>query len=471
MTNNKTIDVIKTFTLKRINALDRFLRSPYFNKRQDIVQLYAYLKDQHPTFKTANISKEKLFKAAFGNKNFDSKKLSYLLTDLQFLIDRFLLVEQHGNDFNENLKLMKFYGNEVLAKDYRRALKQAARAIDKYPFRDAELYYRKYLLEAEKNLSFNRQLKRTMDHSIQNAIDNLDIFYLATKLKYSCEILNRQNVIATEYQIKLVDELQNYLTAFPFEEHPVVHIYYTILLSLKDVTNTNHFEKLLELLAVHAHEFAKNDAKEMYTYALNYCARQINIGNKEFLHRIFEIYQKLIEQELLLNDQEISPWTFKNIIVVGLRLNKIEWVEGFIEDFNPYLPESFHSNALNYNLSYVHFKKKEYAQALELLQQVNFTDIYYSIDSKVLLLKTYYELSEYDVLMSHLDTFKSFLNRNKKVSPKMKTVYLNLVKYLQKSFKITDRKQAEDLIEQVQNEKSLADSSWLLEQLENKKRT
>ena len=468
MKGNKTIEILKTFSVRQINSFDRFLNSPYYNKRNDLINLYQSIIKFYPAFSDQMVTKEVIYQTVFDQELFDYKKLSYLLNDLQNLLDRFIIVEAQNSEFDHQLMLLKYYGKNNFSKGYKKALKQAEKIIYSYPFHDAEKYYQTYLLEAEKNASFNRELKRTMDPSLQDAIDNLDIYYLATKLKYSCEILNRQNVITTDYQLNLVSELQSYLKAFPFQDHPVVHIYYMILMSLQHVNEPTYFKTLMKLLDQHSTHFSNTDSREMYLYALNYCARQINLGKREYLKRLFGIYQNLIDNDLLLIDSELSPWTFKNIVLVGLRLDKIGWVESFIHDYIDYLDIGFRKDALKYNLGYVQFKKGEYGKALELLQEVEFTDIYYSVDSKVLLLKIYFEQQQMDVLLSHLDTFQTFLKRNKKVSDNMKEVYLNLVKYVRKNFKLTNEKQILDLLKEVKTQNKLADSAWLIGQLEKR---
>ena len=66
----------------------------------------------------------------------------------------------------------------------------------------------------------------------------------------------------------------------------------------------------------------------------------------------------------------------------------------------------------------VYFFKKEYDKVLELLQQVEYDDVFYLLDAKVALIKTFYELEEIDSLVALLDSFKMLLRR-KKILPKI----------------------------------------------------
>jgi hypothetical protein len=63
---------------------------------------------------------------------------------------------------------------------------------------------------------------------------------------------------------------------------------------------------------------------------------------------------------------------------------------------------------------------------------VTYNDIFYNLDSKVTLLKTYYELDETDAMLGFMDTFNTFLRRQKQVSKFHRESYLNLIKYVKK---------------------------------------
>ncbi|MBL0236513.1 MAG: hypothetical protein IPQ02_07860 [Saprospiraceae bacterium] len=66
------------------------------------------------------------------------------------------------------------------------------------------------------------------------------------------------------------------------------------------------------------------------------------------------------------------------------------------------------------------------------MNKVEYDEIYYSLDAKVLTISTYYELDEYMFLGSFFESFKNYLNRNKNVSQSNKIRYLNLIKYTKK---------------------------------------
>lgn len=90
----------------------------------------------------------------------------------------------------------------------------------------------------------------------------------------------------------------------------------------------------------------------------------------------------------------MSQWDYKNIVYLGLRLEEYSWVKNFIIKYNEELDPKTRKNAMSYNMAYYHFFLNNYDETLTLLRSVEFSDVYYHLDSKSLLMKTYYELEE-----------------------------------------------------------------------------
>jgi hypothetical protein len=120
----------------------------------------------------------------------------------------------------------------------------------------------------------------------------------------------------------------------------------------------------------------------------------------------------------------------------------------------------------------LHHYREEYQKVIPLLNEVEFTDFSYSLGAKALLLATYYELGEIEVLHSFLDSFQVYLNRHKKSLPESRRQnYLNLVKYVRKLSNIVpgDAETIEKLETEIEQQARIADRSWLIEKIKQLK--
>ncbi len=133
-------------------------------------------------------------------------------------------------------------------------------------------------------------------------------------------------------------------------------------------------------------------------------------------------------------------------------------------------------NAYRYNLANLNYSRKLYEEALELLRDVEFTDIYYKLGSRSLLLKIFYEMDETESLFSLLESFKIFVKRSKQISGYQKEIHLNLLKSARKLYRIKVRlphyrkallrNQFKNLELKIQEKPQIANVNWLKEKME-----
>ncbi len=178
------------------------------------------------------------------------------------------------------------------------------------------------------------------------------------------------------------------------------------------------------------------------------------------------MYRSGLTANIFFVDGILSRWSYTNIVAIGLRLGELNWVKDFIEKYKIYLEIGFQESMYAYNLARFYFVKKEYKKAMSLLLQAELDDVLINVSGKVLLLKMYYELNEFDALESLLSSFKIYLRRNKVISYH-KTHYMNIVNFTIELMKLNpyDKESRKRLREKIEGTKSLAEKEWLLEQV------
>lgn len=272
----------------------------------------------------------------------------------------------------------------------------------------------------------------------------------------------------TDYEPLFIDEILRYLSNDELPDIPFIRIYHKILMSLTESENEQHYHDLIETLAQHQDAFTHAEYRDMYIYARNYCIKKINLGREEYQHQLFDLYDTLTERGVLMIKGELSQWDFMNIVTLSLRLNKLEYAEDFIYGFKAKLNATVRKNAFTYNLAYLNFYKKEYNVTLNKLQDVNFTNPYYHLETKALTLRTYYELEEMIPLFSLCDAFAVYLRRNKKISEYHRKVYSNLIRLVKKMAKIKlgSKISAQKLKDEIYSTEQTASRDWLKAKVE-----
>ena len=469
--NTKLAGVLKTFDKAGRLAAKRFLESPYFNSSKELLLLFKEILRLQE--KNKPLDKEYLWGKIVNKKPYSDLRFRKYCSDLSKLMERFLAQQA----FEDDEVQQKVFLLKKLSQQEQRADKLASSAVtnsdkmmEDYPYRDTSYYLYQYLLQKSYYELENFSTKRGVKSNIEEISNYLDWFYMGEKLRLITEAESRKKLKSHEYQLSFTNEI-SYLTKKQFtnlEDLPHIEIYYQIIQILSETEADDNYYKLKKLIAKNAHFFPRDVAvDELYGAAQNYCVKKINAGDRKFLIELFELFKLQIEQNILLSEGKLSPWYFRNIIVVGLRLGQYEWVENFINKFKNYLPEDNKENAITYNMAQLYFYQKKYDKVLEQLRSVEYDDISYNLNSKTILIATYYELEELDLLDSHLDSFEVFLRRRKDFTVDRKQIYSWLIKFTKRLTRIMpgDKQSLEKLKNDVNNAKGVVNASWLLEKI------
>jgi hypothetical protein len=227
--------------------------------------------------------------------------------------------------------------------------------------------------------------------------------------------------------------------------------------------NEQHYYELIDLLAQHESKFPRTEIHDMYTFAQNYCIKKVNSGNVSYMSVLLNLYKTLLKKDLLLEGETLPQWYYKNIATIAIRLEDFDWAKKFIHDYKNKLAAVHRDNDFTFALAILHFSMKEYRKTLSYLINVEYTDVFYHLDSKSLLLRTYYELDDWEPLISLIITFKTYLKRNKLISSHYGLTYLNFVTIVNKlaQYKMGKNVNLATLKEEIATVKEIANIIWL----------
>jgi len=362
MKNSKLLKLIQTLSAAELRELKDFIASPFFNKNEELNLFYNYLKELAPNFPENKIKGEYAYKILFPRQAFDKKHLHYLMSFTLKLAEQYLGYKEYYQQetLPEYHILSSFVKRNLLNKHYRQLYHKAANQLDHSQLRNSNYFYRQYLLADIADRHFGTTNQRTHNESLQKAANYFDDYYLSNKLKYAIEMINTQQILSGEFEIALLKEVKQYLSNSSKSEIPPIDIYYQILLMLTEANPSKHFENVKILVRKHFEKFTTFEIKQFYILVLNFCLRNIRKGQREYAEEALELYMEGIQNKVLFENNYLSPWTYKNVISLGIGLQRYDWTTQFIHDYNSQLAPSFQENALHYNLADLHFRKQEY---------------------------------------------------------------------------------------------------------------
>lgn len=473
MHKSKLIQYLSLFSKQDLRAFKDFVHSPYFNKHQKTKELLDQIL-KTPSWNSPQLQKEKIFKKVFPNQKFEEQLLRTLMSYLVQLIHRFYSqIENESKADVQQIGLLK----TALQNGQKKMFERNAN-IWENTFSASSIQDSNYFLQESR---FHRLMdnfdikygKRISGGFLEQALSNFDAFYIGEKLRMTCEMLARKQVMGQNYSFSLTHELITFLEKEKsyFESIPGVWVYFLIYKMITE-DRSDYFFELKKRLGKEAPFFKHQEGRDLYTHALNYCIGKLNLGATEFRKETFELYQQMLMNELLFVEEVLPQWDYTNIVSLGCDLQEKEWTKNFILEQKKYLPKEERENTYTYNLAAYHYSQNEYAQAIDLLQQVEFTEIYYNLLTRILMLKIYFETQDWQALDSFLETFRIYILRNKKLGDSRRRSGLNLIKYTRILFRLIDDKKTipknqfqekMDILKiQITENEQVLNKSWLI---------
>ena len=465
MNSSKTYTILQSFNKYEINRIRKFLQSPYFNSNEAIISLFEAIIKNVLSTKEKELVKEIVWESIYKEKKYDDVRFRKLNSELLKLVEQFLAQQIYEeNPIRKAVHLMEAVGNKKLDKLYSSTLRTARRLSDQQNHRPANFYFYQYEIERQYYDLIQLDRKRTEKGNEGETALNLDCFYLAEKLRIYCYSIARKNFASHEYDILFIDEIVSSIEKYGYDKFPPIAIYYQIYLISAEPDDEDHYYKLIELLDKHSHLFIHEEALSMYRFATNYCIGKVNRGQQKFLREYFDLSKIILDKELLFMEGILPASSFNNITLMALRLEEFDWADGFIKKYSNKLPITHQENTVTFNKVQLLFFKKEYDKVISLLHQVEYDDIAYNLLSKSYLLMTYYETDEIEPLYSFFESFRAYLNRNKKIPQVRKRRFLNLIKFTKKLCRMIpgDKKTLQKIEDDVKATKEITSKKWLL---------
>jgi hypothetical protein len=472
MFSKKLITLLQTFSKPELNRFRKYLQSPYLNDQPDATRLFDIIHEslRKGSSDGADFEKKRIWQQLFPRKETDDLHLRRLASDLTQLALQFMVAEARQQDpLSEALEMQQLLEKQELKKH----LAGAERQIDKYlntaVGKSSQYYYAQFRKHVQ---TFNQASKTVstagyMDRLLP-ADHYLECFYIVQKLKFYVGWLHYRGFRATDQVMDMIPGFWEYISSSKFADVPIIRVYQQMIACFTEPEREEHFQRLVADLEQFANDLPEEDLRECYQTAQNYCALKINQGRTEYYSVFFNLIKDTIQWGILLENGQISEGVFKNTVTIGLRVNEFDWVEQFIRNYAPYLPSNIRENARSFNLANLYSHQKKYDKVIELLRDVEYSDIVYALGSKLVLLRTYYESDEFLAMDSLIDSFKIYLRRNKVISKGLKREYNNFLIFLKKLSTLnTSHPQAvEKFKKRLQEMPNIVSKKWLLERIE-----
>lgn len=471
------VRLLKKMSPKLLENFQEYVDSPFFNKNKKVKLLGKAILESIKKDDFSDKSKTELYILIYGNIPFDEFRINNLISDLLQLLYQFLgqLTYQNHPTLQQQFTIDALQ-NQGLYPEAERPLRKAQTLESKSPFRNFNFYHQKYqrLEQLDKFLLTEKQ--KSDSSTLQEKSDTFDLYFMTNKLRIACDMVSRSRVSKSTFHPDFLTEIvQRYNNNSTFQTNPALQIYYEVLQMFEYPDQPDFYHRVKNTLSQDYHFFPQEELRVIYVYLINYCAEKINKGKSNYYREIQDLFKILLLKKIILQNGYLTEQSFKNIITVGIRLKDFEWTESVIEEYKNSIDPKKRDNAVAYNLANLYYARKDYAAALQQLHNVVFTDKAYHISTKIIQIKSYFELNETEALYALITAFRKFITRNKKMPEYHRLTNNNFLRFTKKIYQLQNsrkrkskkafQKEWDALKAALEQETAVANKAWLLEKV------
>ncbi|MFN0014090.1 MAG: hypothetical protein ACKVU2_06035 [Saprospiraceae bacterium] len=456
--NNVYRLVLSLSAIERRDAR-RFLESPYFNLRTDLIRLFDFFCSDKKADKAC------AWATLHPAEPYDDTRMRLLMSYLNRLLETFLLVQDmHEKAPESRIRLAAAYRNRGLMEPYERTMRAFERDLNTQPCRNENYYALQRLYCFEQHETALRK-NPAEPAPLRDLAHSTDAHYLTARLRLICLELSQKNVYRSDSEAVLHRTVVALAEVPEWAGQPGISTYLSAIRMLQHGEDSAHYHDFLKKMEDGKALFSEVEQREFFLFAINHCIRRANSGAREMESELLDLYRRALESGSLFENGVLSRFTYHNIVATSLRCGEPDWAEEFVRRYNGHLERQYRESALNFNLARVDYARHHFDSVLTLLQKANYADPLLHLAAKTLLLKTYFVLDEHDLLHSHLDAMRNYIHRKKVLGYHRKN-YLNIIRFTERILQRGhERKHRDTLRKEIEEEPVLTEKEWLLEQL------
>jgi hypothetical protein len=474
MKSSKLSTLLSTFNGHEFLLFKKFIASPYFNSKREIITFFEHLHSNLKKNKDLG-TKQEAFETVFPDETYNSEKIVRLTSELVGLVQQFFTNQEiRYNDFTSKKLYIEALSKRNLSNLFFSESKKLVTQLEASPNQNIHTQLDLHLLIKEMHFYHDRLVASKDLPSLIKAQKKLDTFYLLSKLKISCETICLQNTFSEHFEIPLLENVKELAEQWS-EENNLFPLYLQTLQNIQFPADQESLENLKSLFSQNLSLLSKNEQLSLLLLILNINGMDINYGKSQDIRGQFDLYKKGLEKKILIVNGLMTPESFTNLVVLAIHLEEFDWAEKFIKKYSNYLSENIQEACIIFCKGNIAFKKGAYDETIRLLWNCKFDQLSFDIRTKSITVRALVELfyehpDKYEFCSGQILTIEKYIRRRKDLSETKSNAYLNFIKASKKIMNLKwknkfNEGEIKKLKKRVSDESNIIAKAWLLQKL------
>ena len=435
----KTFSIEKYQVVKTLKKLDKwtirdlkkFMQSDYFVSptRQ---ALFKVLIKYRPGFNKSGLTTQSLFAAAFPSEKYSHPKIINLFSDLQQLLEIFLVfkfLDKYPFYFNK-LKAIQYYKQENF-KAFNREISDALKMV-KVQEDIFTRFERQSLFNLLHYFPYAEKDELITPH-LEKSNQELDELYVINKLRYFCELKSRSKVFDQRVQKTFEEQILSMAKTLK-KNNALIEMYWLMYNLDNEKTETNFLatkQKFIEQLKY----IPYYEGAILITLLINFTIHKYLIKNDTYLKYQLDLYKLGLKNHFFSPKGYLNHSSYLNIVVTALAAKQVDFTAQFIKDNVENLNDDYKEDCEKLSKGYLYFEQKKYKLAVQEVVTLNSKLVYISLRTLFLELKCNFEFyiespTHKQTFETKLTGFTTFLESDAVLAKQKTTTYKNFLNIL-----------------------------------------
>jgi hypothetical protein len=475
MRNLKLIELLKAFEKKEIKEFEKFVASPFFNKGRNYLPLLKEIIRFYPAFDNEKMTKQYIYKRLYCGNKYSEKTMKNMLSALLSLSEKYLVhskIQDKNGYYLILAKQMQIKNMHSLSeKAYLKNMQLISKGkLEPQHFENQYDHWSSITYHYQEAGEINKNIEALSSEYSSFIYYVISAFSLIAEKTYVYKFTSN-----TQFDWELLkkfsgnfDEVIRHLRKNKYEISEIIELYHSIIKMFLNEYDEKTYFKIKEIFGNNIDKLSKVQRYRLFGTLHNLISKLSTIDNEKYLKERFAILKVMVEYEFpeLGSNEHININLAISIIKTALNLKEYAWLREFIEIYMHKVPSKYRRSVYNYTYANLHFADKNFQQSQEFLKKVKMDIFSFRYDTKLLLLKIYYELKYTEEAHSLIDTFKHFVTLNKSLSDDKRITHSNFIKFYSILLKLDEsgnaaqiKKLRTELLTGVQ----VRSKDWLLE--------
>ena len=476
---NGAVSILKAFSKEEIRSFSLFLLSPFHNNNNKVILFFDILKKYHPDFDHPSLTSENLFREMFGNEKYKESYIRNLFSDLKILAENFLVHSSiSGSPVKSKILIEEFHIRELTGL-LNKKVEEFEKEIRKSKLKDQDYFLN--MLFAYDVRSFNTVDMTLTDNFRKDQISSLINFFFLSIMESFFHLTVEEQRVRIKHDFTFLKYILKYVkdNEDKFAEVPLLLIYYHLWMGFTEADDEIYFRKAVNIFKLHFDTLTQTDKKNIYSIIQIYYDKKIGEGDLSYNIQLLNLLLEMLNNKVISHNRKnsINMNLYRNVLILCFKLNEKEKLSDFIKEYLKFVKAESRSSISAYSSAHLNFLEGNIEEALVQCHKVDFNkllittneNLYFKLDIKALMLKCLYDLNSFESALSHLQTFRQFLNNSKIIKESSKEKFMIFIKAVNELISLNfkyDEFKLVGLKKFIDKYKEISGADWLGKKIE-----